>query len=244
MTDRLRATLQRRVDEGTVPGALGLVARGDDVEVVTAGFLDAGRTTPMTRDAIFRIASLTKQVTAAVMMLVEDGRPALDAPVAEWLPEPAEPVVVRTPTSDVDDVVPAVRPITVEDLLSSRAGWGFPSDFSLPAVRALFEVQQDGRAPQAPPDPDTWPAALAKVPLLYQPGAAWLYHTCSDLQGVLIARACGRSLPEFLAERIFEPLGMRDTGFTVPPDRRERFTSLYRVGPAGALELADAPDGD
>jgi CubicO group peptidase (beta-lactamase class C family) len=245
MTDGLHATLQRRVDEGTVPGAVGLVARGDDVAVVTTGFLDADRTTPMTRDAIFRIASLTKPVTAAaVMMLVEDGRLALDAPVAEWLPEPAEPVVVRTPTSDVDDVVPAVRPITVEDLLSSRAGWGFPSDFSLPAVRALFEVQQDGRTPQAPPDPDTWLAALAKVPLLYQPGAAWLYHTCSDLQGVLIARACGRSLPEFLAERIFEPLGMRDTGFTVPPDRRERFTSLYRVGPAGALELADAPDGD
>jgi CubicO group peptidase (beta-lactamase class C family) len=246
MTSTLYDTLRRHLDEGSVPGAVGLVARGDDVEVVAVGSLDADGSAPMARDSVFRIASITKPVTAAaVLMLVEDGRIGLDDPVDAWLPELSEPMVVRTPAGPLDDLVPAARPITVEDLLSSRAGWGFPSDFSLPAVGALFEVQKDGRAPQEYPDPDTWVAALARVPLLYQPGEAWLYQTCSDLQGVLVARVSGRTLPEFLAERVFEPLGMTDTGFEVPASKRHRFTSYYRPGPdEGTLELADTPDGD
>ncbi|MFF4560569.1 serine hydrolase domain-containing protein [Streptomyces sp. NPDC001435] len=246
MTSTLYDTLRRHLDEGSVPGAVGLVARGDDVEVVAVGSVDADGSAPIARDSVFRIASITKPVTAAaVLMLVEDGRIGLDDPVDAWLPELSEPMVVRTPAGPLDDLVPAVRPITVEDLLSSRAGWGFPSDFSLPAVGALFEVQKDGRAPQEYPDPDTWVAALARVPLLYQPGEAWLYQTCSDLQGVLLARASGRTLPEFLAERIFEPLGMTDTGFEVPAAKRHRFTSYYRPGPdEGTLEPADTPDGD
>ncbi|WP_336111910.1 serine hydrolase domain-containing protein [Streptomyces sp. PTD9-10] len=241
----LHDTLHRYVDDGTVPGAVALVARGDEVEVVTVGHADADGSAPMARDSLFRIASITKPVTAAaVLMLVEDGRIGLDDPVAEWLPELAAPMAVRTPASPPEDLVPAARPITVEDLLSSRAGWGFPSDFALPAVRALFEVQKDGRAPQACPAPDVWLADLARVPLLYQPGEAWLYGTCSDLQGVLIARVSGRGLPEFLAERVFEPLGMTDTAFEVPADRRDRFTTYYRQGTGGALEVADTPDGE
>lgn len=240
----LHKTLRRYVDDGTVPGAVGLVARGDAVEVVAVGSVDADGSAPMTRESLFRIASITKPITAAaLLMLVDDGRVALDSPVAEWLPELADPVVVRTPSGPVDDVVPAVRPITVEDLLSSRPGWGFPSDFALPAVQALFGVQKDGRAPQEYPDPDTWLADLARVPLLYQPGVAWLYQTASDLQGVLIARASGRTLPDFLAERLFEPLGMKDTAFEVPEAKRDRFTTAYRPDGAGALEVADRPDG-
>jgi CubicO group peptidase (beta-lactamase class C family) len=140
-------------------------------------------------------------------------------------------------------VVPAARPITVFDLLSSQAGYGFASDFTHPAVQRLFPVQKDGRQPQAFPAPDAWMAELARVPLLYQPGQAWLYDTCSTLQGVLIARVSDQPLPVFLAERVFEPLGMADTGFEVPPAKRGRFTSYYRVSPAGGLELADGPDG-
>ncbi|MGW0081412.1 serine hydrolase domain-containing protein [Streptomyces sp. NPDC003393] len=241
----LHDTLRRHVDDGRVPGAVGLVARGDEVEVVAVGSVDTARSAPMTRESIFRIASITKPITAAaVLMLVEDGRIGLDDPVADWLPELSGPVAVRTPSSPVDDVVPAARPITVEDLLSSRTGWGFPSDFSLPAVQALFGVQKDGRALQQWPEPDTWLTELAAVPLLYQPGEAWLYGTSSDLQGVLVARASGRTLPEFLAERVFEPLGMRDTAFEVPAAKRDRFTSYYRVAESGAPELADRPDGD
>lgn len=225
----LHDTLRRYVDDGSVPGAVALVARGDEVEVVAVGHADVGGESSMARDSLFRIASVTKPVTAAaVLMLVEEGRIGLDDPVDAWLPELAKPVAVRTPASPLDDLVPAARPITVEDLLSSRAGWGFPSDFALPAVRALFEVQKDGRAPQAYPAPDVWLADLARVPLLHQPGEAWLYGTCSDLQGVLISRVSGRGLPEFLAERIFEPLGMTDTAFEVPAAKRDRFTTYYR----------------
>ncbi|MFC7303900.1 serine hydrolase domain-containing protein [Streptomyces monticola] len=236
--------LKAHVSSGSVPGAVALVAHGDDVEVQAAGWTDLEDGTPMARDSLFRIASTTKPlVAAAVLMLVEDGTIALDDPVERWLPELASPVVVRTPDGPVDDVVPAVRPITVHDLLTFRAGYGFPSDFSLPAVAPLFSVLKQGPAePHSVPAPDAWMAALSRIPLLHQPGESWLYNTCSDIQGVLIARASGRSLPEFLTERLFCPLGMDDTGFTVPAGKRDRFTAAYR--PAGdGLELIDTPDG-
>jgi CubicO group peptidase (beta-lactamase class C family) len=232
------------VGTGSVPGAVGLVARGDRVEVEAVGSVDVEGSAPMTRDTIFRIASITKPITAAaVMLLVEDGRIALEDPVGQWLPELANPWVVRTPASPIDDVVPAGRPITVFDLLTSRAGYGFSSDFTQPAVQQLFAVQKDGREPRSFPPPDEWMAALARIPLLYQPGEAWLYDTCSTLQGVLIARFTDRPLPEFLAERLFEPLGMVDTGFAVPAAKRGRFASYYLPDGEGGLELADGPDG-
>jgi CubicO group peptidase (beta-lactamase class C family) len=241
----LHDILQTYVGNGSVPGAVGLMARGDRVEVAADGSADVGGTSPMARDSIFRVASITKPITAAaVMMLVEDGRIALEDPVRQWLPELASPAVVRTPASPVDDVVPAVRPITVADLLTFRAGYGFPSDFSLPAVGLLFsELKQGPPQPQLVAAPDEWMAALSRIPLLHQPGEAWLYNTCSDIAGVLIARVSGRPLPEFLAERLFGPLGMVDTGFDVPAGKLARFTSYYRTDPAGGLELVDPPGG-
>jgi CubicO group peptidase (beta-lactamase class C family) len=241
----LHDILQTYVSNGSVPGVVGLMARGDRVEVAAAGSADVDGTSPMARDSIFRVASITKPITAAaVMMLVEDGRIALEDPVKEWLPELASPAVVRTPASPLDDVVPAVRPITVADLLTFRAGYGFPSDFSLPAVGLLFsELKQGPPQPQLVAAPDEWMAALSRIPLLHQPGETWLYNTCSDIAGVLIARVSGRPLPEFLAERLFEPLGMVDTGFEVPAGKLDRFTSYYRTDPAGGLELVDAPGG-
>ncbi|GAA4357955.1 serine hydrolase domain-containing protein [Angustibacter luteus] len=243
------STLAQVLDQHTggtaAPGAVALVARGDDLEVAAAGSRHADGGAPMTRDTVFRIASLTKPiVAAATMMLVDDGRIALDEPVDRWLPELAAPVVVRTPDAAVGDVVPALRPITVEDLLTFRAGYGFPSDFSLPAVGLLFsELLQGPPQPQHVAPPDEWMAALARIPMLHQPGEAWLYNTCSDVLGVLLARASGLDLPDLLAERLFEPLGMRDTGFAVPAADLDRFASFYRAGPDGGLELVDAPDG-
>ena len=242
MTD-LHGLLEKYVSDGSLPGAVGLVAGPDRTEVAAAGSASLGGA-PMARDSIFRIASVTKPITAAsVMMLVDDGQIALDDPVRQWLPELAEPVVVRTPASAVDDVVPAARPITVSDLLSSTAGYGFASDFTLPAVQRLFSVQKDGREPRSFLPPDEWMAELAKIPLVYQPGEGWLYDTCSTLQGVLVARVSGQSLPDFMAERVFEPLDMASSGFDVPAGQRHRFTSSYRTGPGGDLELADGPDG-
>jgi CubicO group peptidase (beta-lactamase class C family) len=242
MTD-LHGVLAPYVNDGLIPGAVGLVAHGDRIEVAAVGSATIGGA-PMARDSIFRFASITKPITAAaVMILVEDGRLALHDPVDRWLPELHDPVVVRTPSSSVDDVVPASRSITVFDLLTSRAGYGFPSDFTLPAVQRLLEVQKDGREPQGFPPPDVWMAALSEIPLLYQPGDAWLYDTCSTLQGVLVSRASYQPLPEFLTERLFQPLGMADTGFFVPADQRDRLTSYYRHGPTESLGLADGPEG-
>jgi CubicO group peptidase (beta-lactamase class C family) len=233
----LEGLLARYVDDGTLPGAVAAVTRGGTTEVAAVGAL-AFDGAPMARDSIFRIASLTKPITAAaVLLLVEDGKLSLDDPAGRWLPEIAAPMVVRTPGSPVDDVVPAARPITVYDLLTSQAGWGWPSDFSLPAVEALFAVQRDGREVQSFPAPEVWLAELAQVPMLYQPGEAWLYDTCSALQGVLVERVAG-SLPDFLAERVFAPLGMNDSAFVVPAEKRHRFTSYYQGD-----TLADGPDG-
>ncbi|GGK04606.1 serine hydrolase [Streptomyces camponoticapitis] len=241
----LHDVLNAHVSEGPLPGAVALVARGDRVERAEVGSADAAGTTPLTRDSIFRIASITKPVIAvAVLMLVQDRRIALDETVDRWLPELASPMVVRTPASPVDDLVPAVREITVLDLLTFRSGHGFPSDFSLPAVAPLFtELRQGPPQPQHVPAPDAWMAALSRIPLLHQPGEGWLYNTASDILGVLIARVSGRSLPEFLAERVFEPLGMADTGFEVPAAKRDRVPHYYRQDGSGGLEPLDTPDG-
>jgi CubicO group peptidase (beta-lactamase class C family) len=240
---QLTDLLTRHVTETSLPGAVALVAAGDDVRVATVGVADLDTATPLARDSIFRIASITKPITAAaVLMLVEDRRIAMTDPIAKWLPELADPVVVRTPDSPIDDVVPARRPITVADLLTSCAGWGFPMDVTLPAVQALFTVQKDGRDPNNFPTPDEWLAQLARVPLLHQPGEKWLYNTCSDVQGVLVERVTGELLGDVLAARLFEPLGMVDSGFVVPAAHRHRLTTFYRETDEG-LVAADGPDG-
>jgi CubicO group peptidase (beta-lactamase class C family) len=238
----LRETLQKHVDDGALPGAVALVARGAAVEVAAVGTTAVDGATPMARDSVFRVTSVTKPIAAAAaMVLVDDGRVALDDPAARWLPELAEPRVVADPAGPVDDTVPAVRPITVADLLDFRAGYGFPDDFSLPAVQLIFGLQNP-LAPQEVPPPNRWMAELARIPLLHQPGDVWLYNTCSDILGVLIARASGRSLPDFLGERLFEPLGMADTGFHVPAAKLPRMTTAYTPTPDG-LQVADLPDG-
>ncbi|MGW0859194.1 serine hydrolase domain-containing protein [Streptomyces sp. NPDC002690] len=245
MTTDLHAFLEPYAERGTVPGAVALVARGERVDVAASGAADTDGSPPMARDTIFRLASLTKPVTAAAtMVLVDEGRLALGQPVGNWLPELSAPKVVRAPDGPVDDVVPARRPITVFDLLTFRAGYGFPSDFALPAVAPLFsELNQGPPQPQAVAEPDTWMRTLSRIPLLRQPGEAWLYNTCSDILGVLVARVSGQSLPEFLAERLFGPLGMKDTGFAVPTTDLGRFTGYYRAHQDGGFDLVDPADG-
>ena len=231
------------VRNGALPGAVGLVVRGGRAEAAAVGSASVGGA-PMTRESIFRIASITKPITAAsLMMLVEDGRIALDDPVDEWLPELAKPSVVRTPASEVDDVVPAARADHRVRPAHLPRGVRVRVRLHAAAVQRLFSVQKDGREVQSFPAPDVWMAELAKIPLLYQPGEGWLYDTCSTVQGVLIARVSGQSLPEFMAERVFGPLGMTDSGFEVPAGKRDRFTSSYRTGPGGSLELADVRTG-
>ena len=226
-----------------VPGLVAAVGRGDDIEVVVLGDQSVGGR-PMAQDSLFRIASITKPMMAALALtFVADGTLRLDQPVDDLLPELASPAVVRSLTGPVDETVPAARPITIRHLLTSTNGHGFPSDFSAPVVQLLFErLHQGPPQPQLVAPPDEWMAILGGIPLLHQPGEAFTYNTAFDILGVLVARAGGRSLPELMAARILEPLGMTETGFAFPAGTDDRRTCYYRHGEDGLVEV-DGPDG-
>lgn len=199
----------------------------------------------MQRDAIFRIASLTKPlVAAATMALVDRSRVTLEDRVAEWLPELKDPVVMRHPHGPVDDVVACERPITIRHLLTLQGGHGLVSDFDLPVIQLLLnDLHQGPPRPQKAPTADEWMRRLAAVPLLHQPGEGWTYNTGSDVLGVLLARVEGSSLINVLTETILGPLGMTETGFSVHRSDIHRLASAYRMGNDGRIELTDAPNG-
>jgi len=246
----LDAALARHVDRGDLPGLVALVARGDDVHVTAVGNQAFGDAEPIGRDAIFRIASITKPIAgAAAMLLVEDGAMALDDPIERWLPELAEPRVLRSIETELDDTVSAERPITVEDVLSFRLGHGsvmaMPGTY--PIQRAEVELELKTYAepwPPTPLTPDEWIAALGSLPLQHQPGRAWRYHTGAQVAGVLIERVAGAPIADVLRMRVFDPLGMVDTGFYVPADKLDRFTTQYNSdADTGELRVLDRPDG-
>ena len=223
---------------------MALVARGDDVEVTVLGDQAIGGA-PMREDSLFRVASAGKPVTAAAALaLVADGRLTLDQPVDDLLPELARRRVLREPSAALDDTVPAVRPVTVRDLLRSTSGLGFSANFTAPISAALFErLNQGPPRPQDFPPPDEWIARVGDLPLIHQPGEGFTYNTAYDILSVLVARATGRSFDEYLAERILEPLGMHDTGFSFPPGEAARTTTAYRRADDGGLVVVDEPDG-
>ncbi|HSZ40743.1 MAG TPA: serine hydrolase domain-containing protein [Trebonia sp.] len=241
------AALSRHVTSGEVPGFVALVARDGQVHVTHAGHKALGDSKRIERDAIFRIASLSKPIVgAAAMLLIEDGAMALTDPVEQWLPELANRRVLRTLESELGDTVPAERPITVADVLSFRFGFGsIMTPGSYPIAAAEGEIGLNTLGPPWPPTtltPDEWIAGLGSLPLLDQPGTRWRYNTGATVTGILIERVTGVPLAQVLAKRVFEPLGMNDTGFFVPAGKRHRFTSLYQPGPAG-LKLLDTPEG-
>jgi CubicO group peptidase (beta-lactamase class C family) len=244
MQDTVDDVLTRHLDAGTVPGAVTAVVRGGEVSVDVRGTTGTGGVA-LRRDTIVRIASLTKPVVAAAAMaLVEDGVLDLDDRADRWLPELADRRVLRHEGADLDDTVPARRPITVEDLLSFRLGIGVQPqlDAGHPIRRAYAAAGLGGDGPPAPvdvPGPDEWMRRLGALPLIAQPGERWLYHTGADVLGVLLARATGSSLGELLADRIFVPLGMRDTGFHVPASSLHRFCPLLDASGA----VLDPVDG-
>ena len=222
----LRDAMATRVAHHEFPGAVWLVEKGDEVAFDAVGVTAIGGTAPMRRDTIFRIASMTKAITAtAVMMLVEEGKLTLDAPVERWLPEIAGRRVLRRIDGPLDDTVPARRPITVRDLLTFTLGFGLLFDDTLPIQRAIDELRLVNGAPvpMTPHPPDEWMRRFGTLPLMYQPGERWMYNTGSLLQGVLVRRASDRPFEAFVRERITGPLGMRDTDFFVPPTKLARF---------------------
>ncbi|MGW2378319.1 serine hydrolase domain-containing protein [Kitasatospora sp. NPDC001683] len=244
---RLHDVLSGHVERGGVPGLVAAVVRDGDLHVEVLGSQDAAGTAPMRRDSLFRIASMAKPVTAvAALTLVEECVLRLDDPVDELLPELADRRVLRRPDGELDDTEPAVRPITLRDLLTFGLGHGLAMlPPSAPIVRATAELGVDVRPPRSGyPEPDEYLRRLGELPLLHQPGAGWHYHTGSAVLGVLLARACGRPLGEVLRERVLEPLGMRDTGFTVPADQLHRLPVEYVLDRAGGrLVPYDEPAG-
>ncbi len=247
----LRDVMSGYVERSEVPGLVTLVSRGDETNVDAFGERSTGGagSQSVCRETIFRIASMTKPITAiATMILVEESKLHLDEPVDRLLPELANRNVLKRVDGPLDDTVPARRSITVRDLLTYQLGLGFllASPDTHPIVKAMYE-REVGATPfpaQMPHPPDEWMRRLGTLPLMYQPGESWLYNTGSDVLGVLIARAAGRPLETFFRERIFEPLGMKDTSFSVPAGKLDRFVSCYLFNPqTKKLDLIDPPNG-
>jgi len=242
----LHDVMAGHVERGAAPGLVSVVSRRGEphVDVLGATAVDGGSL--MRRDAIFRISSMTKPVTAvATMILLEECVVRLDEPVDRLLPELADRRVVRRIDGPIDDTVPANRPITVRDLLTFRMGFGgYVGPSPVNDAAAPLQLSAGPPQPALPPEPDEWMRRLSTLPLMFQPGERWLYHTGADVLGVLIARASGQSFEAFLRERIFEPLGMKDTAFSVPAADLDRLGPLYAPDPeTAALSVFDETAG-
>ncbi|HEX5117510.1 MAG TPA: serine hydrolase domain-containing protein [Pseudonocardiaceae bacterium] len=246
---RMHDVLAGQVDQGVLPGLVTVVSRHGEAAVDAIGAQAFGGT-PMRRDTIFRISSMTKPVVAAAaMILVEECRLRLDDPVDPLLPELADRRVLVSVDGPLDDTVPAARPITLRDLLTFRPGIGLLMD-ELPDEPPILAAMTERSVAVGPPQPAAKPGddeflrRLGELPLMFQPGERWQYHTSAEVLGVLVARAAGQPLETFLRDRLFGPLGMVDTAFSVPADRIDRLAASYLGDlPAGDLMLWDAPDG-
>ncbi len=241
----LKEALSAHVGPNGVPGFVALVDHegGTHVEVLGSRFYGGPE---VGRDSIFRISSMGKPVAAAAaMILVDDGKVELSEPVDRLLPELSNRRVLRSIGAPLEDTVPAKRPITVKDLLTFTMGMGivFAPPGAYPIQRAIDDLRlaQGIPTPQVPPPPDEWIRRLGTLPLMHQPGEQWMYNTGADVVGVLVRRGSGMPFEQFLEERLFKPLGMKDTAFSVPQSKMDRFVESYWTNPAsGKTELYDA----
>lgn len=241
----MKDILSKHVGPGKVPGLVALVGRSGQTRAVALGSksYDGG---DVSRDTIFRISSMTKPVTAAAtMLLVDQGKVKPDDPIDDFLPELSKRRVLRRVDGPTDDTVTARRPITVRDLLTFTMGMGMilapPGAFPIQRAMDALELGQGIPAPQVPPGSDEWIRRLGTLPLLHQPGEKWMYNTGADVLGVLVKRVSGQSFDSFLRDQMLVPLGMRDSGFSVPSSKIDRFVDSYWTNPAtGKVELYDS----
>ncbi|EHB50478.1 beta-lactamase [Mycolicibacterium rhodesiae JS60] len=226
-----RASVAQAVDTGVLAGAVTLAwQRGNVLQVNEIGYRDVEAGLPMQRDTIFRVASMTKPVTvAAAMSLIEAGKLALNDPVSRWLPELADMQVLVDPTGPLEETVPARRPITIDDLMTHRSGLAYVFSVPGPISKAYGRVSFRQ-------DQDHWLAEIAQLPLVHQPGDWLTYSHATDVLGIVVSRIEGKSLQAVLTERVFEPLGMADTGFFISPDKRARAATMYRLDEASGLQ--------
>ena len=246
--DRVRAAAEQHIGDTRIPGLVALVAGGDDVHVEALGVLEVGGA-PVRRDSLFRIASTTKPITAAVTLaVIEEGLIGLDEPVDRLLPELAGRRVLTRINGPLEETVAAERAITTRDLLTFTLGFGMVVEMFMartpwPVVAAERELKLSTIGPPDPavqPDPDTWIAGLGSLPLLAQPGERWMYNTGASVLGVLLARATGQPFADVLRTRLFEPLAMRDTAFWT--SETDRLATGYEARPDG-LVVWDEPGG-
>ncbi len=226
-----RTSVVQAVESGVLAGAVTLAwQHGKVLQVNEIGHRDVEAGLPMQRDTIFRVASMTKPVTvAAAMALIEEGKLTLGDPVTRWLPELADMAVLVDPTGPLDRTVPARRPITIDDLMTHRSGLAYVFSVTGPISRAYSGVSLRQ-------DQDHWLAEVAQLPLVHQPGERLTYSHATDVLGIVLSRIEGRSLHTVLTERIFEPLGMADTGFFISPDKRARAATMYRLDEEDGLQ--------
>jgi CubicO group peptidase (beta-lactamase class C family) len=222
--DGNQASIREAIDAGLLAGAVTLVWQsGEVLQVNELGYRDVDAHLPMQRDTVFRIASMTKPVTvAAAMTLLEEGKLALDDPVARWLPELSDMRVLSDPMGPLDETVPARRLITIEDLMTHRSGLAYVFSVPGPLGRAYGKLSLRQ-------DQDRWLTELAKLPLAHQPGDRLTYNHATDALGIALSRIEAKPLADILAERVFEPLGMSDTGFSVSLQGRRRAATMYKL---------------
>jgi CubicO group peptidase (beta-lactamase class C family) len=238
---RIDEGMLRFVDEGKIAGAVTLVSRHGRVAHFSAtGFMDREARKPMERDAIFRLASMTKPITcAAVLMLFEEGRFLLDDPIADFLPEFAKTKVFESETSDGLVVADLDRPITIRHLLTHMSGIAYEWSAPGPVARIYHDEEIGSDEPIA-----EQVRRLAAAPLCHQPGSAWTYGFSHDVLGRLLEVISGQSLDAFLRERLFDPLEMADTGFHVAKQNLDRVATVYTPAEGGGILRADRADLD
>jgi CubicO group peptidase (beta-lactamase class C family) len=237
------SAIKRFVDAGKLAGAVALAWRnGAVVHSAAVGCRDLAKERPVQRDTIFRIASMTKPVTTvAALMLLDEGRFAPDDPIEICAPELAHLRVLRDPEGPLNATDEATRSITFRDLLTHRSGLTYGEFHRGPMGRAFAETL--GAQIDNPLTPDEWIARVATLPLIDQPGAGFHYGISTDLLGLLVARLEGESLGEVLARRVFAPLGMRDTGFVVSREKRNRRAALCGFDDEGRVTTLTATPG-
>ncbi|HVV92059.1 MAG TPA: serine hydrolase domain-containing protein, partial [Hyphomicrobiales bacterium] len=224
--------LQGVVDAGDLSGIVTLLwRRGEVAQINTIGRRNVERNLPMERNSLFRIASMSKPITSvAALMLMEEGRFKLDDPIATWAPEFAEMRVLDAEDGPLDKTHKATKPITFDDLFTHRSGLAYAFTTTGPIAEAYGKALGDPLASGL--DPDEWMRRLAALPLLFEPGDHFHYSHATDVLGFLVGRIAGKPFRDVLMERIFQPLGMADTDFWAPPQKRDRQAVVYRLDEA------------
>ena len=243
--ERIAPAIKDEISKGTIPGAVALIARNGKILYFEAhGFLDAAKTKPMTKDAVFRAFSMTKPLTSvAAMALIEQGKMSLRDPISNWMPE-FKDMKVLTERQDergrtTREAVTAKRPITVQDLLRHTSGFTYAGSAPFPELKEAYE-KDDVESRNTDVSPEDFIKRLAQIPLAYEPGTRWEYGVSTDVLGVLVERVSGKRLDQYIDELIVRPLGMKDSSFQATSEQLPRLADALDTDPQKAASWRSA----